>query len=903
MANVTIGTSQLTQNHPRIISTVSNVEPVYQPNNGALTLFAAILSSKGTEDFKKFSAPADFLKEYGALDAKKYGQSGYNARRWLQAGGQVLARRIMPDDAAFAHAFINVRTKTVGENVHIQPLVSSVGEATTVDILDFTLEADRTDVNHDGYVDNVIAEIRPMGRGESYENIGFRFYSNNQYDNFLSYRVYNFEVIEFDETGVETIIEGPFAVSLYRDALSPINDESMFLEDVLTRYSTTLRAKINDESLLKVCKTICPDAKNPYCVDPLFGETRVINGITETVNGKDVHFKLFQKAEDDKVLIDTEGNVLTDIFSANNDYQVKLIDIENLDIRSQYEYDKNQKFDDMKAAVKAIEKNAPSTIGDIATVTVNAAMTETDLNNVRKILSTCIIADVDAANISTLKTALDKYIKGKTAIEIATATKDIGTAKLDDLLTLFSSNVKTVIGTNLSNEISFVSASLMDLCKVLMDLGVYETIRTNPDEDTAKDALLAALEAVDTLEDEFTTVAEKTTLVTELLSTDMNKQKSLGKYMTDIANKAKSLLEGKINEIKDAEGFVGGTDLADAATTAKDYQVKADHAKALVIFDSEKNKYTTDRVLFYQLADLKAPVRFRDGSDGCFALDNPNRSIAVEQYLAQFFNGNLDELITSTKLIGFNFILDANYSENVKTAIVNLVTNVRRDCIFLADCGLNATAEQDLAFRSRFGVDSNYVAIYGQNVVIYDDASGRDVKVTVPYLMAGKLPELEQTVGLQNPIAGSRRGIVSGYKSIAYVPTEIQQEDLYNARINYITVDSKKAMLGSQLTSTFKRTPLSDLNNVITMLNIKRDAENIVEGYQFEFNDADVMTSMQQELSLTLNKYVSGRAAQTVDVSVYANDYDLLQHIVRVNILVKFKDIIETEVITLEVTR
>lgn len=329
----------------------------------------------------------------------------------------------------------------------------------------------------------------------------------------------------------------------------------------------------------------------------------------------------------------------------------------------------------------------------------------------------------------------------------------------------------------------------------------------------------------------------------------------------------------------------------------------ADKNLAMSNYDTNVAELTTHRPRFCELVDISQPVKFRDGSDGSFDETNPNRIEEIEKYLINLYNGNIDSMIASSKLLPFNFILDANYSINIKNAIVNLCTNIRRDFIFIADCGLGINARGDLAFRQAFNVSTNYVAIYGQNEIIYDANSGKDIKVTTPYILSSKLPVLDKTVGLHNPIAGKRRGLVDGFKSINYLPTELEQEDLYNSRINYIVGDGKTNMLGSQLTSDFKRTPLSDLNNVITMLSVKRDAEGIVENYQHEFIDSDVMKSMQQELNLNLNKYVSGRAADRIDCSVYATEYDALQHIVRVNLSIKFKDIIETVIITLEVTR
>lgn len=899
MANVTIGDSNLSQNHPRIISLISNNSEVYETTEGGLKMFAAIISEKGTEEFKNVSSPIEFKNEYGDLDLKKYGQSGYNVQRWLQSGGRAVVRRLMPDDAAFSHALLNVRSKTVGTSVIIQPLVSSIGRAYSKDILDLTLEAVRSEENFDGFVDNIICQIIPTGRGKAYNNIGFRIYPNRQYDNFLNFRLYNIEVIRFDESGSVEIIEGPFAVSFNRDALSPINDESIFIEDVLAKYSNTLSAKVNDESFLKICKEICPEAVNPYIVDPLFGETRVINGVKEKVSGKDVHHKLFQLQENEPKL-DNLGNNILNIADSNNEYLVERIRIEDEAIRNEYNYEANKKIKDMTHFIKEIRDNGEVSLGDNLMSSIAEGVTALKKGAVDDIRTLIARAKIAGNDIAAFEETFNTYMRFELKTKIAQSKKASGDLMLDNFLTLYLSELNLIVNANLENKIAFVLSKVSDFNKILTDLELFQELAEN--NETTAPSMSALDTGVRDLEDVYLSDEEKASLLIDLLNSSITHNEGLGYHFNKVIEGAKGALNTEIANIGDTE-YVDIESFDVAYQTKCGEGVSKSFEEAEIIFNQELNKQKVDRVLFNQLLDLRSPVRLRDGSDGIFDVDATGREAAIEKYLVNFFNGNIDELITSTKLVPFSFILDANYSEGVKNAIANLASNIRRDFIFIADCGLNANAEGDLGFRQRFNVTSNFVAIYGQNVIVYDEGKGKNIKVTTPYLMAGKLPELENTVGLHQPIAGNRRGRVSGYKSINYLPNEIQQEDLYNARINYIIGDNQKHMLGSQLTSDFKRTPLSDLNNVITMLNIKREAENIVENYQFEFADTEIMNSMKQQLDMALSNYVLRGAADNVSTSVYASEYDKLQHIVRVNISLKFRDIIETVIITLEVTR
>ena len=304
------------------------------------------------------------------------------------------------------------------------------------------------------------------------------------------------------------------------------------------------------------------------------------------------------------------------------------------------------------------------------------------------------------------------------------------------------------------------------------------------------------------------------------------------------------------------------------------------------------------------LQSMANPGRLRMGTDGSVSMDNPNRDAVIKGLLMSAYSGIINEKVINKKLLPFNFIMDAGYDLDIKNVISNLASDVRKDFVFIADCGFDRpTVQSVLEFRRLYNVSSNYTAIYGQEVIAYDQFTNRDQKFTMPYLLSNKFPTLYNTVGLHYPIAGNKRGVLEGYKSISFTPNDSEQEELYTNRVNYAVSDTKRTKLMSQLTSDYSKTPLSDLNNVITMLSIKRDAEGIMEGYQFEFADNDTMRAMNADLKSNLNKYIVGNAVENITVEVYASDYDLTQHVVRANIGISFKDIVETVIITLEVTK
>jgi hypothetical protein len=329
-------------------------------------------------------------------------------------------------------------------------------------------------------------------------------------------------------------------------------------------------------------------------------------------------------------------------------------------------------------------------------------------------------------------------------------------------------------------------------------------------------------------------------------------------------------------------------------------QLAKDNASAqqTTLNNAKSTTFTT------QLQNFTTPIQFANGSDGDLTVSNPDRTKVLENLLIKGYKGLIDESITNRKIVPVRFILDANYSTNVKTAINTLVTEIRDDIIYYADLGFTSSPENALSAKAEVAnFSSNRIAIYAQDFTVYDEYTGRDIKVTTPYFLAKKIPYCSANYGLQYPIAGNKRGVIDAFKSISWTPNETYKELLYNSKINYVEKDTKRTKFGSQLTSEARTTPLSNINNVITVLDIKIDVEDMAEDYIFEFNNDDTINTFQRELNDYLATYINKKAVERISATVYASDYDKLQKILRVSVEIKFYDIIERIVINLDVVK
>ena len=313
-------------------------------------------------------------------------------------------------------------------------------------------------------------------------------------------------------------------------------------------------------------------------------------------------------------------------------------------------------------------------------------------------------------------------------------------------------------------------------------------------------------------------------------------------------------------------------------------------------------------VLTNMLEGAGTIYRLNKGSDGCISYNNSLISATVRQanidsLLVKGYKGLIDEDILNRRLMPFKYLLDANFNVSVKNAIVDLAQNIRKDVFAWLDTEICANPSQAIAWRAnKFPITTNMAAIYAQDGIVFDEYQGRDVRVTMSYQLAKMIPTHAITIGLQYPMAGNARGGVS-LPQISYIPNELQKEEMYNRQVNYVETNGKFNKFGSQLTTTTKNDALVNINNMLVVLDIKRNVEVMAEDVIFEFNEADTINAFQQSLNNFLAKYKNNKSCEEISAQVYSSDYDKLQKILRVAISVSFYGIIERVIININVVK
>lgn len=973
-------------NHPSIISTITNNDTIFTSATGNRPFFCVISSERGKDNkIQLMSTVKEYLFEYGEPNLKKYGQMPYNIINILQNGETVYVLRVLPDNAGYSHAMLNLQTKIAGtksvkdvndkivqmDNVIIRPTVTySKANNSSKSLLEYELtNNDKTTV--DGYRNNPLFYVVPKGRGKYYDTFGFRIYLNKSYDDTYDFRVYNFEVIQFDEYNNPSIIEGPFYVSLDPDAMTSSN-QSMFIEDVVNRYSQYLEVKFNEDSYDYITNLINPDVA-PSHIDILSGITREINNKKETffdsvtMMDQDVHIRVFKYDDNGNVL--TDGlNPITNYVDSSDSVEQSIISIDNNIRNDQYAREVTS-LENMKQGISSLYtgqyKNNIESVGKLKESTSPAEFD--DKSKVKASYDKLKEAHSDFTN---KQTAFENDKTELKFTEAYTSSTNVGgyietllghisylrdyselvkndsallsvTETLDNINNILDTN--EIISIKLISYKSKINSNISEVVKI-------KTLQSLEDEVAELKIILSEISTIldyfkTTLGNEADSNQEYTNcikaynkaveLIGEILS-DFTPDNMKEEYMVDTYEEVDKLLSTSLvlcnslilkNEVDtynkllvddDNTGFINSIMKSLAAVvdaSLKEYEKNKDNEtlkaeminKAKEVASSQQDAVIASKNNIYttQLQDFSQPIQFRYGSEG--DLDESNQTLknkTFDNLCIKGYKGLIDDGITSKKIIPARFIIDANYSIDVKNAMHVLVTEIRDDIFFYCDLGFTASAEDALTQRdTRVNFSSNLIAIYAQDFTVYDEYTGKDIKVTTPYFLASKIPYCSRQFGLQYPIAGNKRGIIDGFKQLSWNPNETYKELLYNKKINYVESDTTRTRFGSQLTSEMRNTPLSNINNVITVIDIKNDVEVLSENYQFEFNNQETIDSFQSELDSYLTKYVSSKAVERISCSVYASDYDKLQKIIRVSITIKFYDIIERILINLDVVK
>lgn len=241
-----------------------------------------------------------------------------------------------------------------------------------------------------------------------------------------------------------------------------------------------------------------------------------------------------------------------------------------------------------------------------------------------------------------------------------------------------------------------------------------------------------------------------------------------------------------------------------------------------------------------------------------------------------FFKEAENKLLTP-----FELILGAGYSLDTDKAIHNALVAIRDDVIFITDTyqlngKLNAPTNKKLDTDSK--LNDTHVAEFGQYFKIYDNIfTDSNMFVTTTYFLSQLIPYNDNLYGIQNAVAGLRRGVLSGALEIHDNLTSADKNEYFKNRINYTEKTTREyAIMGNRTydgSTEDNYTALSFLNNVRVLERMKKEIERLAREYLFEFNDGYTLSQLSSILNKYVTEWIVNRTLNMANVTVAKDQY------------------------------
>ena len=313
--------------------------------------------------------------------------------------------------------------------------------------------------------------------------------------------------------------------------------------------------------------------------------------------------------------------------------------------------------------------------------------------------------------------------------------------------------------------------------------------------------------------------------------------------------------------------------------------------------------------------DLSAStgIALMGGSDGALAETNADRKAALDALYLSAFSGTVDENIRSKNRFPTTFIFDANHNVETKLAILALATQ-RTDCAAVLDFGL------DIATKASVGTyyDANFEGVIDSRVCslepycmkVRDPYTQKTVVVTSTYWMAAEyFSHINAWNGKHRPLAGNRFGIISGYVNNSVYPVfdddldATLMDELAEKHCNIAKYNSDQNVVRSmQNTAQSKMTALTELSNVLVLLDIKRDCERLCAQFEYDFAEIEDIARFNVSLSTITDKY-AGAQVRSISAHFDKNEWEAARGILHLYVEMVHKDLVKTTIIEIDVNR
>ena len=308
-------------------------------------------------------------------------------------------------------------------------------------------------------------------------------------------------------------------------------------------------------------------------------------------------------------------------------------------------------------------------------------------------------------------------------------------------------------------------------------------------------------------------------------------------------------------------------------------------------------------------------IALMGGSDGDLAatVAPATRTAALNELYRMAFAAEIDPRIKSRFRYPTTFILDADFPVNVKFEIIKLVA-ARGDCMGMLDFGTAITTKASVMnyYKANFKglVDDWHITFEPYCMKVVDPYSMKTLKVTSTYWLAQSyFRHIAKWNGKHRPLAGNTFGVLDYYVPDTVYPVYDESidatlmDDLADAKLNIAKYNQRQVVVRSmQNTTQDKLTNLTEQNNALIVLDVKRDCELLVSTYEYDFSEAADIARFNTDIAKITNKYADKQVRR---ISGYfdKSQWEAERSILHLYIELVHKDLVKTVIIEIDVNR
>lgn len=300
-------------------------------------------------------------------------------------------------------------------------------------------------------------------------------------------------------------------------------------------------------------------------------------------------------------------------------------------------------------------------------------------------------------------------------------------------------------------------------------------------------------------------------------------------------------------------------------------------------------------------------IPLESGDNGNFGpgVDPSTKEKAIEDGYLAAFGGKLDKGVLSTRRFPVRYFYDANYSENVKSALIALV-NKREDCQLYLDAGIQPSTEAILTWAEQLkGKRGRLISTECQHYDIKDPFTGKRITMTTTYFLASIMSRVLEENGLNTAITGEAYAKLSGHIKNSLYPIidaddKEVKEKLYNLKVNYFEAIGENSFIrATQSTSQEINSDLSEENNMRVTLDIKRNLEAMNLSKIYNLAEPEDRKLFKEAADRLIAEYRGMCRDAQVDFAM--NSYEEERSILHCYLSIVFKSMVKVGIIEIDI--